>query len=69
MLAKDIECEKCGCDMFEAAKRGAYFKRLNKGELPAKYVCAPGCDSEGTQEDALLAAVEDGENSLKGESV
>ncbi len=52
-------CSKCGEHIDEMSAKGKYLKRTNPmGELFIGE-CAPNCEfAEGTQEDALLAALE-----------
>ena len=55
-----IKCRLCGDDAMKASGRGAYLRRVNPlGETPMVVECAPSCDrAHGTQEDALLRAIE-----------
>ena len=59
MLASEIKCIHCNSDLWEAAARGAYLKRVNPvGELPMQNECYPSCDKiTGDQDDALLNAI------------
>jgi len=51
-------CEKCGGTLWDAANRGAYFRRLNKGELPSQWECCPDCDGQhGGPDEAVVRAV------------
>lgn len=58
-MSKTI-CNKCGCTVFEASKRGAYLKRCNpKGEDPI-WICSPSCEGKhGDWKSAAVRAIED----------
>ncbi len=63
MTNNDTGCSKCGNNPFQAAKRGAYLKRINKFGVTGIWECRPGCnDGHGNQDSALLAALDDNEN-------
>lgn len=51
--ASPINCSICGASVMQASERGAYLKNLFPG-----WACAPSCNSAGSQEDAILRALE-----------
>jgi len=62
MLASEIKCRLCGQDMWQASGRGAFLKRVNPVGEPFVGECVPSCDRKhGNQDDALLAAVRNGQ--------
>jgi len=65
-----MNCELCGCDVHEAAGRGAFLKRVNEKGVPGVWQCRPSCDRvTGTPDDALVRAVtgDDAALAAKGE--
>jgi hypothetical protein len=55
MKAKDIRCRNCKRNAFEIQ---GYLHRINVGVLPGVYECRPYCNTNLTQEEALVAAIE-----------
>ena len=55
-------CRKCQRDAHRAAENGAYLSRVNKGEVPSIWECAPSCSKTGNQDDAVIRAITDGDD-------
>jgi hypothetical protein len=43
MKMSDIKCRHCGKD---ASQINGFLNRVNKGELPSIWECAPSCNSD-----------------------
>ena len=58
-----IHCSLCGQDIWQMAERGAYLHRTSPKGGPFIGECRPSCEKvTGNQEDALLAAIEGGDD-------
>lgn len=51
----DLKCRHCGKSADEI---GGYLSRVNKGELPSIWECAPNCAADLPQDTRLLLALE-----------
>jgi hypothetical protein len=52
-------CSLCGQDIHQMAERGAYLERTSPKGGPFVGECRPSCDRKhGTQDDALIAAID-----------
>jgi hypothetical protein len=49
------KCRKCGKNAHEIS---GYLKRMNLGEIPSIWECAPSCGAKLSDDDKLLAAIE-----------
>jgi len=53
------KCRKCGSDPDHISVRGAWLERMNKGQTPSIWGCAPSCEHHhGDEIDALMGAIE-----------
>jgi hypothetical protein len=60
MNSDELVCRKCGDTVFDAAKHGAYLKRVNKKGDEFIGECSPSCDkNHGTSADAIINAVDE----------
>lgn len=55
MKAKEVVCRKCGKNALEI---GGYLRRVNEKGVPGIWECAPSCDTQLTNEQAIIAAIE-----------
>ena len=55
-----MTCVRCGCDVFQAAERGAYLKRVSPKGESFRGECVPSCEHKsGGPDEALIGAIED----------
>ena len=54
-------CSKCGENVFQVGNRGAYLTRVNSKEEDAVWECRPSCEHRGTNDEAVIMAIEDTE--------
>jgi len=58
-------CRKCGVHINDL--HGAYLARVNEKGVPGIWECRPQCGATLTEEEAVLAALEQGEGTCKPE--
>jgi hypothetical protein len=59
MKLSECICRKCGNGVDAACDLGNYLNRVNKGELPSLWECAPSCGNNVNDVQPVIKAIKE----------